>query len=246
MPPDRRNLAAADTAAPDPPAIHTPTTHHHHHLAVVVVVVVILFPHPHPHPHPPPRPTHHHHHPPANDDDGGDDTNNNNNTSHPQPPAPPAPRGPPRAERRDAGRAGRARRQAGAAVQPQQGDRRGRAELGPVLQAERDELFQGQALDVARVWTSCGAAGGGGGAEVEEETVGVIKAATNATRVLLEVACDFSPRAIGLIRESPSYDTSRVNAFVCDLTADPLTATVPENSVDVRDGHFLLERHSSR
>lgn len=46
-------------------------------------------------------------------------------------------------------------------------------------------------------------------------------------------ACDFSKRAVEMVKGNESYNESRCKAFVCDLTADKLTDNIPENSLDL-------------
>ncbi|CAM6104464.1 unnamed protein product [Calypogeia fissa] len=53
-------------------------------------------------------------------------------------------------------------------------------------------------------------------------------------------ACDFSPRAVDLVKAHEGYDESRVNAFVCDVTTTPLSEEVPLASVDVITLIFVL------
>ncbi|KAK3242197.1 hypothetical protein CYMTET_48098 [Cymbomonas tetramitiformis] len=44
--------------------------------------------------------------------------------------------------------------------------------------------------------------------------------------------CDFSPRAVELVKKHAEYDPERVNAFQCDITQQDLTANIPSGSVD--------------
>ncbi|KAF6157244.1 hypothetical protein GIB67_041705 [Kingdonia uniflora] len=53
-------------------------------------------------------------------------------------------------------------------------------------------------------------------------------------------ACDFSPRAVDLVKSHRSFTGDRVNAFVSDLTADDLTNHIPPSSVDVVTMIFVL------
>lgn len=46
-------------------------------------------------------------------------------------------------------------------------------------------------------------------------------------------ACDFSKRAVDMVKENENYDETRCKAFVCDLTVDKLTDNIPENSLDL-------------
>lgn len=52
--------------------------------------------------------------------------------------------------------------------------------------------------------------------------------------------CDFSPRAVEFVKENELYDESRCSAFVNDLTKDPLTLTIPKNSLDIVSAIFVL------
>lgn len=53
-------------------------------------------------------------------------------------------------------------------------------------------------------------------------------------------ACDFSPRAISLVKENPLYDEFAINAFVCDITSNTIFDTIEENSVDITSLIFVL------
>ncbi|GER35402.1 methyltransferase [Striga asiatica] len=46
-------------------------------------------------------------------------------------------------------------------------------------------------------------------------------------------ACDFSPRAVNLVKMHKEFTEARVNAFVCDLTTDDLSLHVAPSSVDI-------------
>ncbi|CAI0384788.1 unnamed protein product, partial [Linum tenue] len=52
--------------------------------------------------------------------------------------------------------------------------------------------------------------------------------------------CDFSPRAINLVKAHKDYTETRVGAFVCDLTADDLSKEISPSSVDVVTMIFVL------
>lgn len=43
---------------------------------------------------------------------------------------------------------------------------------------------------------------------------------------ILVACCDFSHRAVQLVRQHPQYDPERVNAFQCDITAKDLTVRI--------------------
>ncbi|KAL8522253.1 hypothetical protein ACS0TY_012405 [Phlomoides rotata] len=53
-------------------------------------------------------------------------------------------------------------------------------------------------------------------------------------------ACDFSPRAVNLVKTHKDFEETRVNAFVCDLTVDDLCAHVAPSSVDIVTMIFVL------
>jgi len=53
-------------------------------------------------------------------------------------------------------------------------------------------------------------------------------------------ACDFSPRAVTLFKEHPSYDPDRMCAFQTDVTKEELTDHIKANSVDVVTLVFVL------
>ncbi|XP_054819910.1 tRNA N(3)-methylcytidine methyltransferase trm141-like isoform X2 [Prosopis cineraria] len=53
-------------------------------------------------------------------------------------------------------------------------------------------------------------------------------------------ACDFSPRAIELVKTHKDFEESRVSAFVSDLTADDLCKHISPSSVDIVTMVFML------
>ncbi|KZV36515.1 hypothetical protein F511_15686 [Dorcoceras hygrometricum] len=53
-------------------------------------------------------------------------------------------------------------------------------------------------------------------------------------------ACDFSPRAVDLVKKHRDFTEARVNAFVCDLTIDDLCHHVSPSSVDIVTVIFVL------
>ncbi|KAJ3240446.1 hypothetical protein HDU78_002295 [Chytriomyces hyalinus] len=53
-------------------------------------------------------------------------------------------------------------------------------------------------------------------------------------------ACDFSTRAVNFVKENESYTEERMKAFVCDLTANPITENVPAASLDFVTAIFCL------
>ncbi|XP_015627974.2 uncharacterized protein [Oryza sativa Japonica Group] len=53
-------------------------------------------------------------------------------------------------------------------------------------------------------------------------------------------ACDFSPRAVDLVKKHKDYRPDRVNAFACDITSEQLTENVQPSSVDVVTMIFML------
>lgn len=52
--------------------------------------------------------------------------------------------------------------------------------------------------------------------------------------------CDFSQRAINILKEHPLYDESLCNAFVCDVTADDWEVPFEKSSLDVVTVIFVL------
>ncbi|KAL3683159.1 hypothetical protein R1sor_001181 [Riccia sorocarpa] len=57
---------------------------------------------------------------------------------------------------------------------------------------------------------------------------------------LFVYACDFSPRAVDVVKAHEDYSESRVKAFICDATSDSLLETIPPASVDVITLVFML------
>ncbi|CAK7352894.1 unnamed protein product [Dovyalis caffra] len=53
-------------------------------------------------------------------------------------------------------------------------------------------------------------------------------------------ACDFSPRAVNLVKTHKDYLETRVGAFVCDLTVDDLSKDISPSSVDIVTMIFVL------
>ncbi|XP_071742050.1 uncharacterized protein [Rutidosis leptorrhynchoides] len=53
-------------------------------------------------------------------------------------------------------------------------------------------------------------------------------------------ACDFSPRAVDLVKAHKDFEESKINAFACDLTSDELVNHVPPSSVDIVTMIFVL------
>ncbi|XVE88677.1 hypothetical protein DITRI_Ditri19aG0088200 [Diplodiscus trichospermus] len=60
-------------------------------------------------------------------------------------------------------------------------------------------------------------------------------------------ACDISPHAVALVKSHLEFREDRVNAFVCDVTADNLLKRINPSSVDVitlPDGYVLLRDYA--
>lgn len=53
-------------------------------------------------------------------------------------------------------------------------------------------------------------------------------------------ACDFSPRAVDLVKSNKLYDESKMKAFCSDLTTDDLFENVSEASIDIASLIFVL------
>ncbi|KAJ4803245.1 Methyltransferase family protein [Rhynchospora pubera] len=53
-------------------------------------------------------------------------------------------------------------------------------------------------------------------------------------------ACDFSPRAIDLVKQHKDYSENHINAFVCDITADDLSNVIEPSSIDILTMIFVL------
>ncbi|KAJ3015222.1 Methyltransferase-like protein 6 [Thoreauomyces humboldtii] len=52
--------------------------------------------------------------------------------------------------------------------------------------------------------------------------------------------CDLSTRAIDFVKADPNYTEDRCKAFVCDITAVPLTNSIPPESLDLISALFVL------
>jgi methyltransferase-like protein 6 len=53
-------------------------------------------------------------------------------------------------------------------------------------------------------------------------------------------ACDFSERAIELVKENPLYDEAKMKAFTCDITSDTILEEIPSESLDIITMIFVL------
>ncbi|XP_056166606.1 uncharacterized protein LOC115674535 isoform X1 [Syzygium oleosum] len=53
-------------------------------------------------------------------------------------------------------------------------------------------------------------------------------------------ACDFSPRAVNLIKMHKDFKETQISPFVCDLTIDDLNQQIPPSSVDIVTMIFVL------
>lgn len=53
-------------------------------------------------------------------------------------------------------------------------------------------------------------------------------------------ACDFSPRAVDLVKAHKDFEEAKINAFACDLTSDDLIKHIPPSSVDIVTMIFVL------
>lgn len=45
--------------------------------------------------------------------------------------------------------------------------------------------------------------------------------------------CDFSPKAVELVKSHQEYDPAKCHAFVCDISAEDAQFPFPENSLDI-------------
>lgn len=52
-------------------------------------------------------------------------------------------------------------------------------------------------------------------------------------------ACDFSPRAVQIVKDNPNYHPDKISSFQCDLTKDSLTEKISEK-VDLVSMVFVL------
>ncbi|EDV27276.1 uncharacterized protein TRIADDRAFT_22960 [Trichoplax adhaerens] len=53
-------------------------------------------------------------------------------------------------------------------------------------------------------------------------------------------ACDFSPRAIDFVKSNRLYDEAKCHAFVCDITCDDLTLSIPAATINIATLIFVL------
>uniref|UniRef100_A0A804LDG6 Methyltransferase type 12 domain-containing protein n=2 Tax=Zea mays TaxID=4577 RepID=A0A804LDG6_MAIZE len=53
-------------------------------------------------------------------------------------------------------------------------------------------------------------------------------------------ACDFSPRAVNLVKKHKDFKADRINAFVCDIASEQLTENVEPSSADIVTMIFML------
>lgn len=53
-------------------------------------------------------------------------------------------------------------------------------------------------------------------------------------------ACDLSPRAIGFVKNHPSFSSDKINVFECDITTEEITKKVEPSSVDIVTLVFVL------
>lgn len=53
-------------------------------------------------------------------------------------------------------------------------------------------------------------------------------------------ACDFSPRAVGLVQSNELYDANFMHAFECDITTNQIYENIERNSVDIVTLIFVL------
>ncbi|KAF8688041.1 hypothetical protein HU200_042458 [Digitaria exilis] len=53
-------------------------------------------------------------------------------------------------------------------------------------------------------------------------------------------ACDFSPRAVDLVKKHKDFRSDRINAFVCDITSEQLTENMEPSSANIVTMIFVL------
>lgn len=53
-------------------------------------------------------------------------------------------------------------------------------------------------------------------------------------------ACDFSPRAVELVRSNELYDPAKMKAFTCDITKEDVFKEIPPQSLDIITMIFVL------
>ncbi|KAG5874741.1 hypothetical protein JTB14_011982 [Gonioctena quinquepunctata] len=54
------------------------------------------------------------------------------------------------------------------------------------------------------------------------------------------IACDFSPRAVEMVKNNPKYDPSCIKVFQCDITSETIFNEVERASVDIATLIFVL------
>ncbi|KAK7870219.1 hypothetical protein R5R35_003489 [Gryllus longicercus] len=57
---------------------------------------------------------------------------------------------------------------------------------------------------------------------------------------LFVFACDFSRRAVELVKSNPLYDESKIQAYQVDITTDDVFSKIPQNSIDIITMVFVL------
>lgn len=53
-------------------------------------------------------------------------------------------------------------------------------------------------------------------------------------------ACDFSPRAVELVKANDLYDPTKMTAFTCDITKEDVFKEIPPQSLDIITMIFVL------
>jgi len=96
------------------------------------------------------------------------------------------------------------------------------------MRHEFSEVFAVDAGSARRVLLEVGCGVGNLVFPTMEEVAKRDAALSSPPPALFAYACDFSPRAIALVKANPMYDTSKCLGFVADIVKDDLTETVTE------------------
>lgn len=92
----------------------------------------------------------------------------------------------------------------------------------PVAPVEVDESYPGSSLSFRVLEVGCG-----NGSSVFP----LLEA--NTLKDSFVYCCDFSAKAVELVKSNSNYNAARCHAFVCDVTVENAPFPFPENSLDI-------------